>query len=517
MISVSIGLLWNEGEIHGSLAGRYRAQCFTECNRWLDLPDAVGEFKVVAHDTPVPELAWAIRLGECFSKESANHLLGKIEHAELFEQADVLEAGKVWQSAIGQLDNRVWWPIVKLQSREQAAEVMSKLRATHPIGLTHVRLSRPEMKTRFSLIIGDFQSYVVRVKFITTSHNATFTLQNVPIGRGFHWERREALTYRGELELFATPDGGLSAANRLPLEQYVETAVGSEMRHDLPEAFSQAQAVAARSTVLATANRHHYSDGFDLCHDDHCQCYQGVIREANAVIEPIRATGGKVLVYQTPPTPPAEARGDQRIADARYAKSCGGVSDFYEEVWGAEEPGYFAVRGCGEFNFPDLSNEANAAHFLNNAPQQAFCNPEHFPYPKPWDEDSLFRWTREYDCAKLGELLKKKTGIDVGAIRELNVKHRSPSGRITILDVAGETGTTTLYGELEIRRALSESHLPSSYFVVQVSEKMLTLRGGGWGHGVGLCQLGAVAMAKAGWSLEQILSHYYPNTTLETL
>lgn len=306
-MKISIGLLWNEPEIRGSLKGRYRAQCFTDCNRWLDLPDAVGDFKVIAHNTPVPELSWAVRLGECFSQESANNQLSKIEHSELLEHADVLEAGKVWQSAQGQLDNRVWWPIVKLESREQASEVIQKLRTSHPIGLTLVRLTRPEMKTRFSLIIGDFQSYVVRVKFISSSHNATFTLQNVPIGRGFHWERREPLTYRGELEIFATPDGGLSAANRLPLEQYVETAVGSEMRHDLPEAFSQAQAVAARSTVLATANRHHYSDGFDLCHDDHCQCYQGTIREANAVIEPIRATSGQVLLH----VPPRFSGGDR--------------------------------------------------------------------------------------------------------------------------------------------------------------------------------------------------------------
>ena len=513
-MKISIGLLWNEPEIRGSLKGRYRAQCFTDCNRWLDLPDAVGDFKVIAHNTPVPELSWAVRLGECFSQESANNQLSKIEHSELLEHADVLEAGKVWQSAQGQLDNRVWWPIVKLESREQASEVIQKLRTSHPIGLTLVRLTRPEMKTRFSLIIGDFQSYVVRVKFISSSHNATFTLQNVPIGRGFHWERREPLTYRGELEIFATPDGGLSAANRLPLEQYVETAVGSEMRHDLPEAFSQAQAVAARSTVLATANRHHYSDGFDLCHDDHCQCYQGTIREANAVIEPIRATSGQVLLH----VPPRFSGGDRggRVADARYAKSCGGVSDHFNEVWGEEEPGYFAVRSCGDFEFPDLSDEQNAAHFLNNPPQ-AFCNPERYPYPKPWDEDSLFRWTKEYDRALLGELLKKKTGIDIGAIKELKAKHRSPSGRITILDVIGESGATTLFGELEIRRALSESHLPSSYFIVHVSDNLITLSGGGWGHGVGLCQLGAVAMAKDGWTLEQILAHYYPNTTLETL
>jgi len=514
VLSVSIGLLWNEPEILGSLTGSFTARCFTDCNRWLERELGACKFSAIANDSQHAPLQWAIRLGECLSQESAERVLNKITDANLLAQGEILEAGKVWETSHGTLDNRVWWPVVKLNSRDDAGAAMHALRATHPIGLTLVRLSRPEMKTRFELTLGDFATTVVRVQLIPQSESATFTLDSVPIGRGFHWERREPLTYRGELELFATPDGGLSAANRLPLEQYVETAVGSEMRHDLPAAFSQAQAVAARSTVLATANRHHYSDGFDLCHDDHCQCYQGIVREANAVIEPIRATSGVVLLH-IPPRLSGGARGG-RVADARYAKSCGGASDLFVEVWGEEEPGYFAVRPCGDFHVPDLSDEKLAAEFLHNPPQ-AFCNPEHYPYPKPWDEDSLFRWTRTYDKAELGALLTRKTGLNIGAIEHLTVKHRSPSGRITILELRGGVSTTTLYGELEIRRALSPSHLPSSYFFAHITGDTITLNGGGWGHGVGLCQLGAVAMAKDGWSVERILAHYYPNTELLTL
>lgn len=504
MLSVSIGLLWNEPDIRGTLNGRFHVQCFTDCNRWLDVPDVTGELSARAGNTSQPELAWAIRLGECLSQTGAEKLLAKITSADLVSHSEILEAGKKWDTKLGLLDNRVWWPVIKLDSRNDAGEVLKSLRDFQAIGLTVVRLTRPEMKTQFALSLGEFSSHVVRVKLKPVDETATFTLNRVPIGRGFHWERREPLTYRGELELFASPDGGLSAANHLPLEQYVETAVGSEMRSDLPAAFSQAQAVAARSTVLATANRHHYSDGFDLCHDDHCQCYQGIIREANAVIEPIRATSGQVLIHQS------------RIADARYAKSCGGASDLFVEVWGEEEPGYFAVRPCGDFPVPDLSEERAAEEFLKNPPP-AFCNPVDHPYPHPWDEDKLFRWTREYDKQELGELFARKTGTELGALNELIVKHRSPSGRITTLDVRGKKGKTTLYGELEIRRALSDSHLPSSYFIVTHTQDSILLYGGGWGHGVGLCQLGAVAMAKDGWSTERILAHYYPNTSLETI
>ena len=157
-----------------------------------------------------------------------------------------------------------------------------------------------------------------------------------------------------------------------------------------------------------------------------------------------------------------------------------------------------------------------AEEFLRN-PLPAFCNPEQHPYPSPWDEDKLFRWEREYDKAELGELFAKKTNVNIGAIQVLHVKHRSPSGRITELHVTGDKGKTVLYGELEIRRALSDSHLPSSYFIVTHSQNSVVLFGGGWGHGVGLCKLGAVAMDKDGWSMEQILAHYYPNTELASL
>ncbi|MBK6765225.1 MAG: SpoIID/LytB domain-containing protein [bacterium] len=503
-MKISIGLLWNEPDIRGTLNGEFSAQCFTECNRWLDHASVSGELSARANNTSQPQLAWAVRLGECWSKASAERILNRVPDSDFVLRAEILEAGRQWESKLGLLDNRVWWPVIRLTSRDQAGEVIAALRATHPIGLTLIRLTRPEMKTRFELRLGEFAATVVRVKLAPLSPDATFTLQHVPIGRGFHWERREPLTYRGELELFATPDGGLSAANRLPLEEYVETAVGSEMRHDLPAAFSQAQAVAARSTVLATANRHHYSDGFDLCHDDHCQCYQGIVREADAVIAPIRATSGHVLIYQ------------QRIADARYAKSCGGASDLFVEVWGEEEPGCFAVRPCGDFHVPDLSDEQIAAGFLKEPPH-AFCNPQDHPYPKPWDEDELFRWTRTYDKAELGALVTRKTNLNIGAVEHFTVKHRSPSGRITILELRGSAGHATLYGELEIRRALSPSHLPSSYFVTHVVGDTITLEGGGWGHGVGLCQLGAVAMAQQGWTMLKILAHYYPGAELRTL
>jgi stage II sporulation protein D len=301
----------------------------------------------------------------------------------------------------------------------------------------------------------------------------------------------------------------------LSLETYLESAVGSEMRSHLPPAFSQAQAICARSTVLATANRHHRADGFDVCNDDHCQCYQGVKQESGAVIAPVRETAGQVLV-SPPLQPPVNGGVSGRVVDARYAKSCGGISERYEAVWGEEGPDYFVVRTCGDFDGDDLSNEILARNFLLNPPP-AWCNGELHPYPEPWDKDPLFRWEFSHTRAEWGELIARKTGSSIGAVKAFQVKQRGKSGRILILEIEGEARSLTIYGELNIRRALSPSHLPSSYFVVEEHGDTLTLLGGGWGHGVGLCQLGAAAMAKHGWSVQQILDHYYPGSEITKL
>jgi peptidoglycan hydrolase-like amidase len=337
-------------------------------------------------------------------------------------------------------------------------------------------------------------------------------LHEVPIGRGFHWEHKETLEYRGTLRVWQGQGRALTAANSLDLEAYLESTVGSEMRSDLPPAFSQAQAIAARSTVLATANRHHYSDGFDLCNDDHCQCYQGTTREANAVVEPVKLTAGRVLIFR-------ERQGrasteSTRCVDARYAKACGGISERYEACWGEDGPDYFAIRACGDFEVPDLTIEKEAADFIK-LPPRAWCNEKIHPYPDPWDKDPLFRWKFVHTRIQLGDLIHEKTGTPTGPIQALHVIRRGKSGRILILDIVGAVGTIRLFGELNIRRALSKSHLPSSYFIIEQDRDHITLIGAGWGHGVGLCQLGASAMAKAGMSVEKILEHYYPGSEVD--
>ncbi|MBU1936237.1 SpoIID/LytB domain-containing protein, partial [bacterium] len=234
------------------------------------------------------------------------------------------------------------------------------------------------------------------------------------------------------------------------------------------------------------------------------QCYQGVSREPKDIHPAIAETAGQILTHENKP------------ADARYAKSCGGMSETYDAVWGGEGPAYLVSRACGELTIGNLKDEKAARDFLHQKPA-AFCNDEFYPYPERWSEERHFRWRRDYSAKELENIIQNKTGVEVGTLRELRPLVRGASGRILILEIIGSKRTLKLYRELEIRRALSPSHLPSSCFIIEPQGKgpdRFIIIGGGWGHGVGLCQLGAVAMANQGWSAERILKHYYPNTKI---
>jgi stage II sporulation protein D len=503
--TVDIGLLWNEPTVTGELLGEHAVQCRTDCCRYLNLASTTGRFSARAASSAI-EHRYAVRLGEMFSPQKAERTLAALSNSRRDLDLDVIEAGKTWELEGHACDNRVWWPVVKCGSPTDAEALTGELcglSGLDPLAINIVRLDQAESSALFEFTLGEFSARVLEVRAVPLSPHATFRLNDVPIGRGFHWQRKEPLEYRGVLTLFS-PGNGLTCMNRLPLEIYLESTVGSEMRSDLPPAFSQAQAICARSTVFATAQRHHRADGFDLCNDDHCQCYQGIRREAEALVAPVRETAGRVLVH-----------GD-RVVDARYAKACGGLSERYESAWGGEGPDYFAVRPCGDFPSSDLTTETGARDFLRNPPP-AWCNPALHPYPEPWGKEPLFRWQFRYTPQKLSALIEEKTATSVGMVNELRAVRRGGSGRILILDVVGRERTLRIYGELNIRRALSPSHLPSSFFVSDMRAGEITLLGGGWGHGVGLCQLGACAMAKARIPSERILAWYYPTSEIVTL
>ncbi len=365
-------------------------------------------------------------------------------------------------------------------------------------------------------------------------------LEDVVIGVDFHWQRRENQRFSGNLE-FVVERGVLTAVNTVDVEEYLKSVISSEMSASASPALLRAHAVISRSWLLAQIEKHHKLTGsgvdqkemmvitdteinrwqdredhvlFDVCADDHCQRYQGITRQTNPdVAAAVDDTRGMVLT---------DSCGN--LADARFSKCCGGVFEEFENCWEPEHHDYLeaARDSTDSTDFPDLTVEANAREWILGSPE-AFCNTtdsailgqvlNNYDLETP----DFYRWTVRYTREALSELIARRTGIDFGTVEALEPLERGTSGRITRLKVTGSRRTMVLGKELEIRHALSESHLYSSAFVVETDSEGFTLHGAGWGHGVGLCQIGAAVMGAKGYDYRQILAHYFHNTTLKNI
>ncbi len=368
----------------------------------------------------------------------------------------------------------------------------------------------------------------------------SFTLQDVTIGVSFHWRRKEDQTFRGALKLIVE-NNNITAINVLSVEEYLLSVISSEMSATASLELLKAHAVISRSWLLAQMNKTSVNEAtmgheeesddvdikwwdrddhlnFDVCADDHCQRYQGITRAStDTVREAIEATWGQVLTY------------GGELCDARFSKSCGGVIEEFENCWENRHHDYLSARrdSDDEDNFPDLTREDNAAEWILSSPE-AHCN-THDPeilsqVLNDYDQETtdFFRWKVEYTQDELSELLHNRTNVDYGRIRDLQPVARGTSGRLYKLKIVGEKVTRTIGKELAIRYALSPSCLYSSAFIVEKHDvdadgfpAKFVLRGAGWGHGVGLCQIGAAVMGAKGYNYRQILLHYFVNANID--
>lgn len=367
-----------------------------------------------------------------------------------------------------------------------------------------------------------------------------FELSDVTIGVDFHWQRHENQTFAGALRIIP----GLTAINILPVEEYLKSVISSEMNaHAAPELL-KAHAVISRSWLLAmlrrgdSAHPGNAADDridsdtehiawwdredhtlFDVCADDHCQRYQGTARLTARAVEAVEATRGMVLMD-----------GDD-ICDARFSKCCGGAFEEFENCWAPVHFSYLEAARDAEpaSPLPDLTIESNAEEWILGNPD-AFCNTKDAAVLdqvlNDYDRETpdFYRWTVEYTRAELADLVRRRTGIDFGHIIDLVPVARGKSGRLYKLEIVGTRRSKTIGKELAIRRALSESHLYSSAFVVERRDPdadgvpaRILLRGAGWGHGVGLCQIGAAMIGEKGYTFDRILLHYYRGASIETL
>ncbi|MCM1109929.1 MAG: DUF4922 domain-containing protein [Clostridium sp.] len=374
-----------------------------------------------------------------------------------------------------------------------------------------------------------------------------FTLENVRIGIGFHWERREPQRFEGSIEIIpsTTAPGCMTAVNRIAVEKYLRSVVASEMNAEASLEFLKAHSVISRSwviaqtspwltgkgtTVPADAANPATEDGeicrwydrddhrdFDLCADDHCQRYQGLGRiTCQRAPEAVEATRGEVLF---------SAEGD--LCDARFSKCCGGKFEEFDTCWQPRRYSYLRslTDSPTQSTLPDLSSEQSAAEWILQPPADSFCDCNDpailAQVLNSYDREStdFYRWSVTYTAEELGRIISERSGIDFGPIVSLEPLRRGPSGRISRLRIIGERTEAVVGKELEIRRWLSRSHLRSSAFIVErdSGSGRLTLRGAGWGHGVGLCQIGAAVMSARGYNYREILQHYFPGSHVAKL
>jgi SpoIID/LytB domain protein len=372
---------------------------------------------------------------------------------------------------------------------------------------------------------------------------ATFTLNGVTIGINFHWERKEDQTFEGNVRFVAAPEGSMSAINEIGVEDYLKSVISSEMSAEAPFELLRAHAITSRSWLVAMLHKQMQARNigiptlrsqeteseivrwydredhllFNVCADDHCQRYQGIskIITENAR-KAIADTRGVLLVHH------------DEVCDARYYKACGGLTENFESAWEDTAVAYLRSVSDAERSYPSKSAESEARDWILSSPE-AYCNTNDVAILKQilpsFDRETtdFFRWRVDYQREELERIVHKRSGIDFGTITALVPLQRGPSARITRFKIVGTKKTMIVGKELEIRRWLSRSHLYSSAFVVDAERDAnglptrFAFYGAGWGHGVGLCQIGAAVMAARGKKAEDIVLHYFPGASVQKL
>ncbi len=413
-----------------------------------------------------------------------------------------------------------------------------ELKGTFLLNEKPVKPGLYEATIESGLISTSFSTGSKAINLKPESNHSTFVLKKVTIGIGFHWEKHEDQEFEGEL-ILQPENGKIRAVNRVLLETYLESVISSEMSAMNDPGLLQTHAIVSRSWLLAqiikpdeskqaqksgshgkTNERGEVDEiirwydredhtTFDVCADDHCQRYQGITKVVSEnAKKAVEATRGRVLVF------------NNEICDARFSKCCGGISEDFGKVWQPVHVPYLtAVR---DLPGNELPSDTDAEDFILSSPG-SFCKTNDAEVLKQvlvdFDRSThdFYRWKVKYTQAEIGELIKRKSGFDFGKIQNLVPLERGKSGRIIRLKIIGTKRTMVVGKELEIRKWLSESHLYSSAFVVERlfeddsdRPSHFILHGAGWGHGVGMCQIGAAVMCREGYQSDEVLRHYYP-------
>lgn len=427
-------------------------------------------------------------------------------------QPKILEVGReLWLGTRLINDNRKYWVTVGPYATEEEAYSEKEKMTSGTMHLVIPEILSPPLGVldlvspfgRVVLSSGEPFSLVP-----SALREGQFTLYGVPVGQGFSWARQEDRSYRGKMEFRIGNDGKLLAINEISMENYLKGVLPSEMSPGFPMQALRAQAITARSHAIAKLGFRHRLDPFDLCAGVHCQAYSGTGKEHPTTSQAVDETRGQVLVY------------GGEVCDAVYSAICGGYTENSSNVWSGPPVAYLT-------GIPDASNEESTslpvsleseeevrAWVLDEPP--VFCN--HLCEDASVSvlyAQKYFRWDVKYSAKELEKIVVQKTGQQIGNLLDIIALRRGRSGRLMQIRIDGDAVETTVQGELKIRRALSPNYLPSACFVVDKEigsdglPDSFIFHGAGWGHGVGMCQVGAAGMAIEGFDHREILLHYY--------
>jgi len=488
------------------------------CNKKFSLIDATGEtifsgkpdqdYRVTIHSSLPGEIRYQLRAGIEKDLAKAEKRVKHLQNQGL--KAELRVVGLAFEINNHKIDNREHWiTIGDFSSHEQALEFRNSQNEPGEYVVVEKILKPASGKIEFS---GQKFGRKVRVVPDEIDEFTQIAVSDVMIGIQFHWQRYEDLAYRGIIEIGFNNQGKLVVINELDLENYLVSVNSSEMTPDCPLGLLEAQTIVARNTVLATMGKHHYNNNFHLCSDDHCQCYQGKKREQQISRQAVENTWGEVIMYK------------DEICDARYSKICGGIMEGYHNVWENRPIPYMVIGVDSDHSIDHPANTEEKAKKLIDTDVPSYCNTKLYRLPPKladlYSTKNLFRWEINYTRQELEQLIAEKTGQDIGELQDIIPLQRGDSGRLIYIELAGSKKRLKIGKELEIRRVLSKSHLYSSCFYVEKKldsngkVEEFKLKGGGWGHGVGLCQVGATVMAMKNIPYHKILQHYYKNTRI---
>ncbi len=501
---IRVGILQKQDEIRIDLRGKYAVTDATgaalgvAADKTLDLRPA---------ETTPATLTWHIVAGKAATAGAAEKIV--------CPQSDKTELAPWQTECLGaELSKDAcaieYWRCSRPFATEQEANaVRDTLPNNETLAVMAIRVVTPQGTVTTDGLVGkDF----LRFTPVDPDHDRV-RVHNVIVGIEYHWRHKERQRFRGVIEVRVDNAGKLTVVNEIPVEQYLFSVNSSEMMSVMPDELLKSQTVAARNTVFATMDKHHHADDFHICADDHCQCYRGSSRETADSRRLTMATFGQVLTHKG------------QICDCRYSKSCGGLMESMDSVWHEAPRGYLpsgidADPGEKIAEFYPCNTEEKARVYLHSRPH-CWCNttvgdiPSYLNYTKPY-----FRWTQTYKREELEQLIGRHLGTDIGELTDITVRKRGDSARAEYIRVKATKGEWTIGKEFNIRKALSQTFLYSSAFVPEFDRDdaghITTVRlvGGGWGHGAGLCQIGATMMAYKGRLYDEILLHYFPNTTL---